>query len=105
MWFFLLLLIKIQASVLNLKLGDEYPTHKCGYDSFSNAYNFISLKPGIYYLDVVYLKPISAGTIRYYPWPGLIKNSKFKYGAFEVKGGEILAVGLLEIDVNRISID
>lgn len=83
------------------KLGDEYPTHKCGYDSFSNAYNFISLKPGIYYLDVVYLKPISAGTIRYYPGPGLIKNSKFKYGAFEVKGGEVLAIGLLNINSKK----
>ncbi len=59
-------------------------------------YKFIILEPGIYYLDQINLKS-SYDTMVFYPGPGL-KNGKFKYGAFEVKGGEILAVGLLEID-------
>jgi hypothetical protein len=59
-------------------------------------HKFIILEPGIYYLNQINLKS-SYDTLMFYPGPGL-KNGKFKYGAFEVKGGEVLAIGLLEID-------
>jgi hypothetical protein len=59
-------------------------------------YKFIVLEPGIYYLDQINLKS-SYDFIRYYPAPGL-RSNKLVYGGFEVKGGEILAIPLLDID-------
>ena len=57
-------------------------------------YKYIVLEPGIYYLDKVNVSGPYPSVI-YYPSPGLV-NDKFVYGGFEVKGGEVLAIGLLE---------
>jgi len=81
-------------------LASDNSIYEYGYNYYSNTYHFIVLKPGIYYLDTINLKEISADIIRYYPGPGL-KNSKFNYGAFEVKGGEVLAIGLLNINSKK----
>lgn len=62
-------------------------------------YDFISLKPGIYYLDEINLLG-GYNYTKFYPAPGL-KSNKFVYGGFEVKGGEVLAIGLLSIDSER----
>jgi hypothetical protein len=59
-------------------------------------YKYIVLEPGIYYLDKVNVYT-SYHSIQYYPSPGLV-NDKFIYGGFEVKGGEVLNIGLLEVN-------
>ena len=62
-------------------------------------YKYIVLEPGFYYLDkvVVDTDPYS---IFYLPTPGL-KNNKLVYGGFEVKGGEVLNIGLLEVNKKK----
>ena len=57
------------------------------------------LESGFYYLDkvIVGTDPYS---IFYLPTPGL-KNNKLLYGGFEVKGGEVLNIGLLEVNKEK----
>ena len=63
---------------------------------YKGHYNYIVLEPGIYYLDRININS-TPDSIRYYPSPGLV-NDKFIYGGFEVKGGQVLDIGLLSIN-------
>lgn len=62
----------------------------------SNTYRMIVLEPDIHYIDKISLNKPSFDTYRYYPSPGL-KDDTLIYGGFEVKGGEVLAIGKLII--------
>ncbi|MFQ3307120.1 MAG: hypothetical protein ACI8ZF_000360 [Candidatus Midichloriaceae bacterium] len=79
------------------KLASDKSVYENGYDYYSNKYKIMCLEPGIYYLDTIYLSSSSYNIIRSYPSPGL-KNDKLLFGGFEVKGGEILAIGVLNIN-------
>ena len=62
-------------------------------------YKYIVLEPGFYYLDKV-IVDTDPYSIFYLPIPGL-KNNKLVYGGFEVKGGEVLNIGLLEVNKKK----
>lgn len=56
----------------------------------------VVLEPGRYYID--YISLLKQGDlIRWYPSPG-IKENVIIYGAFEVKAGEVLSLG--QVDIN-----
>ena len=62
-------------------------------------YKYIVLESGFYYLDKVIVET-DPYSIFYLPTPGL-KNNKLVYGGFEVKGGEVLNIGLLEVSKKK----
>jgi hypothetical protein len=55
----------------------------------------IVLEPGLYYIDYIDLVQ-TGGLIRWFPSPGIRKDF-ITYGMFEVKAGEVLSLGHLDV--------
>ena len=61
------------------------------------------LEPGMYY--ITYISLLERGNLkRWYPGPG-IKDSMIQYGAFEMKAGEVLSLGILNINDSKFRLE
>ncbi|AIF81947.1 hypothetical protein I862_06965 [endosymbiont of Acanthamoeba sp. UWC8] len=61
------------------------------------AQNMLFLEPGLYYIDEITPRPGG----RYFSSPGY-KNGKIMYGAFEVKAGQVISLGSIDISDGKL---